>query len=89
MKTGTHFYTADEGEKNNTLNNLGATYHLDGITYFVSTTPGGLTVYRFYNVKTGTHFYTADTAERDRVINTLGYLFRYEGPAYYIWPAVR
>jgi hypothetical protein len=84
-KTGTHFYTADQNEKNNTLNNLGATYQLDGITYFVSNVPGGVTVYRFYNVKTGTHFYTADTTERDRVINTLGYLFRYEGPAYYVY----
>jgi hypothetical protein len=88
-KTGTHFYTADEAEKNNTVNNLGAIYQLDGITYFVSTVPGGTSIYRFYNVKTSTHFYTADTTERDRVINTLGNVFRYEGPVFYVWPGVR
>jgi hypothetical protein len=85
-KTGTHFYTADPTEKANVQNNLGATYQLEGIAYFVSTSPGGQTVYRFYNLKAGTHFYTADIAERDHVIATLGYLLHYEGPSYYIAP---
>jgi lysyl endopeptidase len=86
-RTGTHFYTADETEKNNTVNNLGAIYQLDGIAYYVSNVagPGATTVYRFYNMRTGTHFYTATTAERDNVINTMGSIFHYEGPAFYAW----
>jgi hypothetical protein len=85
MKTGTHFYTADEAEKNNLIATMASTYHFDGPAYDVSTTPGsGLTVYRFFNVRTGTHFYTADPAERDNTIAKFGGLFHYEGPAYYL-----
>jgi hypothetical protein len=87
VRTGTHFYTADESEMNNTLDNLSHIYRLDGITYFVADSPGpgATTVYRFYNVRTGTHFYTATNAERDNVINTMGSIFKYEGPAFYAY----
>jgi hypothetical protein len=89
LRTGTHFYTADEGEKNNVINTLGYLYHYDGIAYDVSSFDGTFDgfsqpVYRFYNRQAGTHFYTADPAERDNVINTMGWLYSYEGPAYYL-----
>jgi len=85
MRTGTHFYTADEAEKNNVVNTLSYLYHLDGIAYYVSSFDGfSQPVFRFYNVVAGVHFYTADIAERDNVINTMGRKYSYEGPAYYL-----
>jgi Repeat of unknown function (DUF5648) len=84
-RTGTHFYTADEAEKNNVVNTLGWLYQYDGPAYNVSAYPWfGLPVYRFYNRRTGTHFYTADETEKANVINTLGAIYSYEGPAYYL-----
>lgn len=85
-RTGTHFYTADVGEKNNVVANLSAVYQLDGVAYQVanSSAGGALPVYRFYNRRTGTHFYTVDAGERDNVINTLGATYNYEGPGYYL-----
>jgi hypothetical protein len=85
LRTGTHFYTADEGEKNNVINTLGYLYHFDGVAYSVSSFDGfSHPVFRFYNKIAGVHFYTADVAERDNVINTMGWKYSYEGPAYYL-----
>jgi len=85
MRTGTHFYTASEAEKNNVVATMSSTYHLDGVAYTVSSYNASATpVYRFYNVRTGTHFYTADGNEKASVIANLGATYRYEGPAFYI-----
>ena len=84
-KTGVHFYTASEAEKNSVLANLGATYSLEGVAYALNTSaPGNSTpLYRFFNYKKNVHFYTSSTAERDDVKKRLGGTFRYEGIAYY------
>lgn len=85
-RTGTHFYTADESEKNSVIAKLGWLYSFEGPAYTahgvdrVDTTP----LYRFYNVRTGTHFYTANPDERDDVIARLGATYAYEGPAYFV-----
>jgi hypothetical protein len=85
MRTGTHFYTASEAEKNNVVATMSSTYHLDGVAYSVSTYNSSATpVYRFYNVRTGTHFYTADESEKASVIANLGATYRFEGPAFFI-----
>jgi hypothetical protein len=85
LRTGTHFYTADESEKSGILATQASTYHLDGVAYMVASTPTSSTpVYRFYNVRTGTHFYTADENEKASVIANLGATYRYEGPAFFI-----
>jgi hypothetical protein len=85
LRTGTHFYTADTGERDNVINTLGYLYHYDGIAYSVSLFDGfSQPVFRFYNRLAGVHFYTADAAERDNVINTMGWKYSYEGPAYYL-----
>ncbi|MEI6266705.1 MAG: hypothetical protein WCP14_02345 [bacterium] len=80
---GTHFYTASEAEKNNTIRTLGYKYRLDGVAYNVSVDPSGVPVYRFWN-NNGTHFYTASESEKNNVISKLGYQYKYEGVAYYI-----
>jgi hypothetical protein len=85
LKTGTHFYTANDAEKNNILATMGSTFHLDGIAYYVSLSPVNADpIYRFYNMGTGTHFFTASAVERDSVIASLGATLHYEGVAFYI-----
>lgn len=85
LRTGTHFYTADTGERDNVINTLGYLYHYDGVAYSVSSFDGfSQPVFRFYNRLAGVHFYTADAGERDNVINTMGWKYSYEGPAYYL-----
>jgi hypothetical protein len=88
MRTGTHFYTADEGEKNNVLNNMRSTYHLDGVAYYVSPeqVAGSTMVLRFYNMRTGTHFYTADNNEALRILNDMKGTYSLDGPAFYLAP---
>jgi hypothetical protein len=84
--TMSHFYTADESEKNHVL----ATWPQFKLEAAVGTViPGTATndpnqtvVYRFYRAASGTHFYTADVAERDHVIATWPNIFTYEGPKY-------
>jgi hypothetical protein len=85
VRTGTHFYTASDAEKNAVLTTMGSTYKLDGPAYNVSLSPVNADpVFRFYNPRTGTHFYTASIAERDTVIATLSSTLHYEGPAYFL-----
>lgn len=83
--TGTHFYTADENERANAVNNL-AGFIDEGIAYYgyaeALDDGSSAALFRFYNEATGTHFYTASEAERDE-IQTVGTL-AYEGIAYYV-----
>ncbi|MGB4442116.1 MAG: hypothetical protein WBJ62_07825, partial [Coriobacteriia bacterium] len=80
-QNGTHLYTADEGEKNNILNTLGAIYSLDGVAYNVSMTEG-MPVYRFFSPSKGVHFYSSDPTEIANVRANLAHIWSYEGPAY-------
>lgn len=86
--TGTHFFTAEQSEKNNVIATLGGLFTYEGPVYSISgTPPTGVpysTVYRFYRPKSGTHFYTADPAERDNVRFNLANVYTYEGPVYYL-----
>ncbi len=83
MRTGAHFYTASNAERDNVINTLGSIYRFEGPAYSVSVTTG-LPVYRFFNMRTGNHFYTASVAERDQVMATLSSIYRFEGPAFYL-----
>lgn len=85
-RTGTHFYTADESEKNNVIATLGWMYAFEGPAYaaYGLDTVGTTPLYRFYNTRTGTHFYTVDPDEAQDVIDNLGYLYSYEGPGFYV-----
>ena len=84
VRTGTHFYTASEAEKDTLIATLSKVYHYDGPVCDVSlTSAGAQPVYRFYDFKRDVHFYTASTSERDSIVAHLGYIYRYEGVAYY------
>ena len=88
VKTGTHFYTASEAEKNNVIVTLSLTYRLEGIAYYVNTTnpDNGDPLYRFYNAKKGVHFYTASEAEKNNVLATLSSTYRLESVGFYLAP---
>ena len=85
-KKNTHFYTANEAEKNNVVATLSRTFQLEGVGYTIrSAAPANAApLHRFFNRKTGTHFYTVDPAEKTRVETTLASTYTYEGIAYYV-----
>jgi Repeat of unknown function (DUF5648) len=84
LKTGTHFYTADEAEKASVILHMAAMYRYEGIGYSVNTssTANCVDLYRFYNKRTGTHFYTADANEKNNVVANLSAIYQLDGVAY-------
>lgn len=85
-KKGTHFYTANEAEKNTVVATLSNTFRLEGVGYTIrsASAANAAPLHRFFNRKTGTHFYTVDPAEKTRVETTLASTYTYEGIAYYV-----
>lgn len=83
--TGTHFYTANEAEKDSVIQNL-PKYNYEGPSFAAlqNDTTDTEEVHRFYNRQTGTHFYTISDFEADRVRETSPQ-FNYEGTAYYAY----
>jgi hypothetical protein len=85
VRTGVHFYTVSEAEKEAVQRDLATIYRYEGVAYLVSTSPSGAQpVYRFFDRRVGVHFYTASDDERDTVVRTLGSIYTYEGVAFYI-----
>jgi len=85
-KTGFHFYTQNEGEKNNLINNLSDTWNYEGVAYYAYSTnqPGSIPLYRFFNKIKGNHFYTKNATEKNNIIATLSNEWNYEGEAWYV-----
>lgn len=85
-RTGVHFYTASDAERDNVMSRYAGVFTYEGTAYWVSNVwqPGSITVYRFFNSRAGVHFYTASESEKNSVIQNLGHTFTYEGPAYYL-----
>ena len=83
-KTGAHFYTSNEAEKDNVIAKL-PHFNFEGVAYQAFSKPGEEreAVFRFFNTKTGTHFYTSNEAEKDNVIAKLPH-FNFEGISYYV-----
>ncbi len=86
-RSGTHFYTASQGERDSVATKLASTYAFEGVAYNVSLDPTGATpVYRFYKPRQGTHFYTANEAEKNDVIAKYRATYRFEGIVFYVAP---
>ena len=69
--TGTHFFTADAGEKNSVIANVpNLVEETNGFGNVVQSDPNSEAVYRFFDNIHGTHFFTASASERDTIINT-------------------
>lgn len=77
-----HFFTANEGEYANAVNNG---YRGEGLGFPILTTQitGSRPLYRLYNPQNGRHYYTMDVGERDGLV-TKGW--RYELVAGYLMP---
>lgn len=82
-RTGAHFYTSSEAERDRVMATLPFLAY-EGPAFYASGTdnPGLSPVHRFYNSQTGVHFYTISEAEREYVATHLTQ-FLYEGIAYY------
>lgn len=87
-KTGTHFYTANETERNSVATLGTATFTFEGIAYYVSAAAplGSRPVWRFANTKTGTYFYTASSVEKTNVETTAASTYHLEGVAFNLAP---
>lgn len=71
---GDHFYTANEAEYSNAVNNY--SYIAEGTVGFLYATqaPGTIPFFRLWLPNTGDHFYTTSVAERDNAVANIGYL---------------
>jgi len=85
-RLGTHFYTADENERENVMRTLSGTYLYEGVAYTVNRDKNYRPLYRFYQPSTGTHFYTASQDEKNYVIANLPHIYTFEGTAYFVSP---
>ncbi len=83
--TGTHFYTANEAERDSVINNF-SKYNYEGASFAAvkNATANTSEVHRFFNTLTGTHFYTISDFEADQVRQNFSH-FNYEGTAYYAY----
>ena len=88
-KTGAHFYTIDEIERNGLLDAYAHVWLFEGVAFYAY--PEGKQpsdakgVYRFWNVVTGAHFYTIDEKEKDKIIRDYPKIYAFEGVAFYTY----
>ncbi len=86
----THFYTADENEKNTVLKRWPTIWKYEKVAYYAY--PGTIDpysnnstpVFRFWGQPSGSHFYTVDPKERGTVLRKWPTAWSYEGPRYYL-----
>ena len=80
-KTGDHFYTTDENEKNTVLTTEEWMYTYEGIAAYVYQTQqtNTLPLYRLWNTKNNDHFYTTNETEKNKALEE----YIYEGIAGY------
>lgn len=83
--TGEHFYSADQGERNNLILTQ-PTLAYEGVGLRAVASPSSdaaaVPVFRFFDLTNGTHFYSINPAERDNIVATRSDL-AFEGTAFY------
>jgi hypothetical protein len=86
LKTGTHFYTSSEVERQNIVDHLLFAYVQEPNAYTVDVASpyNNKPLYRFFNPKLGVHFYTASEVERQYVLTQLAFAYTPEPIAYYV-----
>jgi hypothetical protein len=86
-KSGGHFWTISEGEKNKLI--AGKVWTYEGPMFYVfaeSERPADTEpVYRFWSDSIGGHFYTIDEAEKDRLVTEESRTWTFEGPVWYAY----
>jgi hypothetical protein len=98
-KSGTHFYTISEGEKDKLMAwctvqqaktvGISSTWAYEGIAFYAHAAgqqpEGSKPVYRFWSTKLGQHFYTASEGEKNKVQQQMSDTWSYEGIAWYAY----
>lgn len=88
----THFYTADEREKDMLLSTYSNVWAFEGIAYsghVDDTDPDCLPVHRFWSETLGVHFYTISESEAARLEADYSDVWAREGIAFYAYPEGR
>gem|GEM_PF-5230131 len=89
-RTGAHFFTASETEKQMIIDSYEGWYGYEGIAWYSYTEAGrpnqALPVYRFFNELSETHFFTISETEKAYIIANYDW-YVYEGIAWYALPS--
>jgi hypothetical protein len=82
---GSHFYTADESERQSVIDTYPGIWLFEGIAFFTwpGERAGALPVYRFWSPVLGSHFYTISESERDDVLTLYPDIWLPEGVAFH------
>ena len=86
---GSHFYTIDESERDNLIDNASDVWTFEGPVFLAATTgfdSGLAPVYRLWSDKFVTHFYTISEAEREAILADKAGQWTEEGVAFYAYP---
>jgi len=86
---GSHFYTANEEEKEILEAKYADVWVYEGEAYHAlpdDSEPNSAPVYRFWSPVLGGHFYTMDEVERDKLINEYPDVWVFEEIAWYAFP---
>ena len=83
-----HFFTRNEGEKDNLIATASHIWNYEGIAYYVAASrmPGTVPVYRFWAPGAKHHFYTLNEGEKNSLIANASHIWNYEGIAFFAWP---
>ena len=83
--TGSYIYTISEAEKQNIVDNLSATFTLEGPAWYSSKSPGTgfKPVYRFRNILNGSYLWTGSETEKDAIVATYSSVYTLEGVAFH------
>lgn len=87
-----HFYTANEREKDRLLVDHADVWTFEGIAYcghVDDTDPDVAPVHRFWSDVLGVHFYTISQTEADKLETRYSDVWAYEGTAFYAYPKDR
>jgi hypothetical protein len=87
-KSGKHFYTTSDTEKNKLLVDYPEAWTYEGVSFLVfpdDADPMACPVYRFWSDKLNSHFYTVSARERDKLVADYSHVWTYEGIAFYAY----
>ncbi|AOW12007.1 hypothetical protein LPB072_03195 [Hydrogenophaga crassostreae] len=83
--TGSYIYTISPTEKQAIVDNLSATFTLDGAAWYSSSSAGSgfSPVYRFRNILNGSYLWTGSEAEKEAIVANYSAIFAFEGVAFH------
>ena len=84
-----HFYTIDESEKEEFLQDVAGGWQDEGVVYRAfsdADEPNAAPVYQLFSENLNSHFYTISEGEKDRLINDYADVWTYEKIAFYVFP---